>query len=102
MNDCEVTSMTITLPLQPQEEARLLAVAQAKGVSADDLVREALHRVLADSPSLPETPKAAARPIWEVMLDNIEGISPEEFAMLPKDGASEHDHYLYGHPKRDQ
>ena len=94
--------MTITLPLQPQEEARLLAVARAKGVSADDLLREALNRVLADSSALPESPKAAARPIWEVMLDNIEGISPEEFAKLPKDGASEHDHYLYGHPKRDQ
>jgi hypothetical protein len=36
------------------------------------------------------------------MLDNIEGIGPEEFARLPKDGASEHDHYLYGHPKADQ
>jgi hypothetical protein len=36
------------------------------------------------------------------MLDNIEGVAPEEFARLPKDGASEHDHYLYGHPKRNQ
>jgi hypothetical protein len=94
--------MTITLPLQPQEEARLIAAAQAKGVSTDDLLREALNRILADSPTSPETPKAEARPIWEVMLDNIEGIPPEEFAKLPKDGASEHDHYLYGHPKRDQ
>jgi hypothetical protein len=94
--------MTITLPLQPQEEARLLAAAEAKGISTDDLLREALDRILADSPALPEPPKAEARPIWEVMLDNIEGIPPEEFAKLPKDGASEHDHYLYGHPKRDQ
>ena len=94
--------MTITLPLQPQEEARLVAAAQAKGVSTDDLLREALNRVLADAAALPETANAEARPIWEVMLDNIEGISPEEFAKLPKDGASEHDHYLYGHPKRDQ
>lgn len=39
--------MTITLPLQPQEEARLLAVAQARGLSADALVRQALDEILA-------------------------------------------------------
>jgi len=40
--------MTITLPLQPQEEARLVALARAKGVSTDALVREALDRILAE------------------------------------------------------
>jgi hypothetical protein len=30
----------------------------------------------------------------------MKDVPPEEFAMLPKDGAGEHDHYLYGHPKR--
>ena len=29
-------------------------------------------------------------------------VPPEEFAKLPKDGADEHDHYLYGSPKRNQ
>jgi hypothetical protein len=42
--------MTITLPLQPQEEARLRAVAQAKGLSPDALVREALEKILAEAP----------------------------------------------------
>ena len=94
--------MSITLALQPQEEARLAAAAQARGVSTDEFLREALDKILADSSPLPEKPKAEARPIWEVLLDDIDGISPEEFAKLPKDGASEHDHYLYGHPKRHQ
>ena len=44
--------MTIILPLQPQDEARLIAVAQAKGVSPDALVREALDKILAESPHL--------------------------------------------------
>jgi hypothetical protein len=101
-NDGEVMGMTITLPLQPQEEARLVAAAQARGVSTDDFLREALNRILADPTTLPEALKAEARPIWEVMLDNIEDVSPEEFAHLPCDGASEHDHYLYGHPRRDE
>jgi hypothetical protein len=44
-------AMTITLPLEPQEEAKLLAVAQAKGVSTDALVRSALDTILADAPA---------------------------------------------------
>jgi hypothetical protein len=42
--------MTITLPLQPQEEAKLIAIARAKGLSTDALVREALEKILADAP----------------------------------------------------
>jgi predicted DNA-binding protein len=42
--------MSITLPLEPQKEARLIALAQEKGVSADDLVREAIDRILAEVP----------------------------------------------------
>jgi hypothetical protein len=94
--------MTITLPLQPQEEARLVALAQAKGVSTDTLVREVLDKILADAPGQPDEAKRESPPIWDVILDNMKDVPPEEFARLPKDGASEHDHYLYGHPKRDQ
>ena len=42
--------MTITLPLAPQEEAKLISIAQSKGLSADALVREALDKILADAP----------------------------------------------------
>jgi hypothetical protein len=42
--------MTIILPLEPQDEAKLIAVAHAKGVSTDALVRLALDRILADAP----------------------------------------------------
>jgi hypothetical protein len=45
--------MTITLPLKPQEEAKLIALAQARGVSTDVLVREALDRILAEIASIP-------------------------------------------------
>ena len=46
--------MTITLPLEPQEEAKLIAVAHAKGLSTDALVREALDRILADASAIPD------------------------------------------------
>lgn len=96
--------MTIMLPLQPQEEARLLALAKAKGLSPDVIVREALDRVLAEQlePVAAKEPKRETRPIWEVIAENMKDVPPEDFAALPKDGASEIDHYLYGHPKRNQ
>ena len=42
--------MTITLPLKPQEQAKLNALARAKGLSTDELVREAIDRILAEAP----------------------------------------------------
>jgi len=42
--------MSITLPLQPQEEAQLAAVAQARGLSTNALLREAIEKILATAP----------------------------------------------------
>jgi hypothetical protein len=53
--------MTITLPLEPQEEAKLLAVARAKGVSANALVREAVNRIIAEAPGEPTIKKEPTR-----------------------------------------
>jgi hypothetical protein len=44
--------MTITLPLEPQKQAKLIALAHAKGLSADDLVREAIDKILAEAPEM--------------------------------------------------
>ena len=41
--------MTLTLPLEPQEEAKLVAAARARGVSLDALVREALRRIFSEA-----------------------------------------------------
>jgi hypothetical protein len=45
--------MTITLLLEPQEEANLRALARAKGLSAEALVREALKGLLAGASDIP-------------------------------------------------
>jgi hypothetical protein len=42
--------MTITLPLEPQKEAKLIAVAESKGMTADELVSQAIDRIIADAP----------------------------------------------------
>jgi hypothetical protein len=43
-----------------------------------------------------------ARPIWEVITERMSAVPSEVFDRLPTDGASEHDHYLYGSPKRNE
>jgi hypothetical protein len=52
--------MTITLSLEPQEEARLVAAAQAKGLSPDAFVREALDKLLGEAVAQPVKPKKSA------------------------------------------
>jgi antitoxin component of MazEF toxin-antitoxin module len=39
-------------------------------------------------------------PIWERIAALTADAPREELAKLPIDGASQHDHYLYGTPKR--
>ena len=46
-------------------------------------------------------PRENVRPIWEIIVELSSQIPLEEWAKLPADGAEQHDHYLYGSPKRD-
>jgi hypothetical protein len=41
------------------------------------------------------------QPIWEVITDLMKNVPDEVIDQLPKDGASQVDHYIYGLPKRD-
>ncbi len=42
--------MTITLPLEPQKEAKLKAVAKLKGMTANELVSQAIDKILSEAP----------------------------------------------------
>jgi len=44
--------------------------------------------------------KPARAPFWETFTQQVHRLPDEVFERLPRDGASEHDHYLYGAPKR--
>jgi hypothetical protein len=47
------------------------------------------------------TPSQKARkPIWEALIEASLEIPEEELDLLPADGATQHDHYIYGTPKR--
>ena len=43
---------------------------------------------------------APAVPIWEAFEDSLNEIPEEELDRLPSDAAEEHDHYIYGTPKK--
>jgi hypothetical protein len=62
-------------------------------------VREAVDKMLFDAARL-TTAKTDQRTVLEIFEEGINDIPLEEYEKLPIDGASEHDHYLYGSPKR--
>lgn len=39
-------------------------------------------------------------PIWEVFQKGLQDIPEEELEQLPPDAAEQHDHYIYGTPKK--
>ena len=43
---------------------------------------------------------ASRRHIGEVIRERMSKVPPEIMASMPTDGASQHDHYIYGTPKR--
>jgi Arc/MetJ-type ribon-helix-helix transcriptional regulator len=71
--------------------------------SEDDLVaaavRDYLQRRQQQAPQQQPAPEAH-KPIWEVVEELRKNVPPEEFSKLPRDGAEQLDHYIYGSPKR--
>jgi hypothetical protein len=88
---------------------RLEQLAKGTGQDVDALVCEAIEQRLAreeqhtkhsdippDTGSLEET----GTPIWELFEEASLAIPDEEVDRLPTDGSLQHDHYIYGTPKR--
>ena len=42
----------------------------------------------------------APKPIWEQFIEVFKDVPNEDLERLPVDGAAQHDHYIYGLPKR--
>jgi len=85
--------MTLTLQLSDEQAAALQAKAAAEGLSLEAWI------VKLAEPDPPATPprQHIARFIAESMKD----VPPEIMATMPTDGASHHDHYIYGWQKRE-
>jgi hypothetical protein len=85
--------MTLTIELSDEQQAALAAKAQKEGISEEQYARQVLEQDL-------QSPDPRRRHISEVILENMRNVPPEIMATMPKDGASQHDHYIYGLPKR--
>ncbi|MDQ2842371.1 MAG: hypothetical protein M3Y72_15270 [Acidobacteriota bacterium] len=92
--------MALILELPENEEAALKAKAQAQGLFAEQYVRRILGRDLEYQANA--SADVDERPVWEVVVDLMKDVPPEDMAALPKDGASQIDHYIYGLPKREE
>lgn len=55
---------------------------------------------LADDSQTEVTGANEGRPIWEVIAEISSQVPDEEWDKLPADGSLNHDHYLYGAPKK--
>ncbi|HEY2382603.1 MAG TPA: hypothetical protein VGK48_15620 [Terriglobia bacterium] len=89
--------MTVKIDLPDDQAAALRAKAAAQGLSLEEWFRALAER--SGSPN-PGQNGRDTRAIWDVIAENMKNVPPEDLAALPKDGASQIDHYLYGHPKR--
>ena len=89
--------MTVTIRLTDEQAAVLQEQAAAEGLTVDIWLQRLAEQY---TQSRPPSHATNHRPIWETILDNMKDVPIEEFERLPRDGSSEHDHYLYGYPKR--
>ncbi|MGH9622502.1 MAG: hypothetical protein ACRD45_22695 [Bryobacteraceae bacterium] len=86
--------MTLTIHLPEEQLATLEAKATTLGISAEQYASQVLEQDLQSS-------KSATRHISEIILQRMRKVPPEIMASMPVDGASQHDHYIYGLPKRE-
>jgi Arc/MetJ-type ribon-helix-helix transcriptional regulator len=97
--------MTIHLP-KDLENGILAAVQSGRFPSIDAAMTEAaslLLQQLRHGEINQPAPSGAAqehKPIWEEILELTADVPAEEWDQLPSDLAEQHDHYIYGTPKR--
>jgi hypothetical protein len=84
--------MTV-IELSDEQAAALKAKATAAGLTV-----EAWLQKLAEQEQFAERPLQTAA---DIILSHMRNVPPEIMATMPKDGASQHDHYIYGWPKKE-
>ena len=66
----------------------------------DEFIEKALAIIDERMPAVANGTKAATEPFWQSFTSDLHALPDAVFEGLPTDSASEHDHYLYGAPKR--
>jgi Arc/MetJ-type ribon-helix-helix transcriptional regulator len=94
--------MTIHLPEDLESSVRA-EVDRGRFASVDEAVAEAVRTYFRPAEvevSDQAEAQPARKPIWERILERSASIPEEEWAKLPADSSAQHDHYIYGTPKR--
>jgi Arc/MetJ-type ribon-helix-helix transcriptional regulator len=97
--------MTIHLP-KDVESRILAAVESGRFATVDAAMAEAaslLPQLLGRTDAQQPASSAAAhepKPIWDEVLELTADVPAQEWDKLPSDLAEQHDHYIYGTPKR--
>jgi hypothetical protein len=103
--------------LTPEQKDLLVALAAETGKPIPTLLAEALAGlqdhvqarpcasapVRNDDPTTPPTDHEAPprhKHLGDIAADLLHDVPDDDFAQLPMDGAEQHDHYIYGTPKR--
>ena len=84
------------------EEVLDQAFSVLQDSSAKGSVHESQRETLSAAKESVGNDGGKEQPFWELITERMKRLPPEVFDGLPRDGASEHDHYLYGSPKRNQ
>lgn len=87
--------MTV-IELPDEQAAALTAKAAAAGLTLEAW----LNKLAGAEPS----PPSAERPLQtaaDIVLSHMRKVPPEIMETMPQDGASQHDHYIYGWPKKE-
>jgi hypothetical protein len=105
---------TTPFELTPEQKGLLESLARETGKAIPALLAEALDELQehvrpgqgqreTNSGKAGESKKTSVQTqkyIWEIADELLESIPKEELERLPVDGAAQHDHYIYGTPKR--
>src|ERR1017187_9356029 len=92
---CALIAIELTVIELPDEQA---AALKAKASAAGLTLEAWLQKLAAEQERPPSQPP---RHIADVICENMQDVPPEIMAAMPTDGASQHDHYIYGWPKKE-
>ena len=78
-----------------------IEASQVQGDSVESVV-DALKTILSTYLKKQEhqIDSGTDKSIWEIAQEITQDMTEEEIRQLPSDGAEQHDHYIYGIPKR--
>jgi hypothetical protein len=105
---------TTPYDLTPEQKGMLASLSRETGKPIPALIAKALETLQerehvdhvhgetngSEQTSGVSPPPPKAKHIWEMAQERFGDLSEEDVNSLPVDGAAQHDHYIYGLPKR--